>query len=296
VALWSGLVGSVSACVLVAAGCWWQTSYVEWFASLGALAILMVVTLVYDRPGRHLTRLRIDRWYAACGLAGLLSVIRVGARGWAHVDSLTMGATVCTGVVLAFVLLGLREPGRGPVDPPLALPFAAGRWRVVSGGVTALNHHVTVPAQTAGIDLVAIRADGTRACGVSPSGLDAFESYGQDVLSPCPGVVVEVVEGEPDQPPHVVPRGIHAGNVVRIATGGFVVHLSHLRQGSVKVQVGDEVAAGQPIGQVGNSGHSTEPHLHVHVERAGHGVQLRFTDRPSRRPRQGLTLMVDDRG
>ncbi|WP_337692488.1 M23 family metallopeptidase [Ornithinimicrobium pratense] len=55
-----------------------------------------------------------------------------------------------------------------------------------------------------------------------------------------------------------------AGNyvVVEVRLGAFVA-LCHLREGSITVAPGQSVAAGEVVGQCGNSGNSTEPHLHV---------------------------------
>jgi len=45
--------------------------------------------------------------------------------------------------------------------------------------------------------------------------------------------------------------------------------MAHMMQGSVAVQAGDAVREGAFMGQVGNSGNTTQPHLHIHVERGG---------------------------
>jgi len=57
--------------------------------------------------------------------------------------------------------------------------------------------------------------------------------------------------------------------------------LGHLVNGSTRVQVGDHVDAGAPIGLCGNSGHSTQPHLHYHLQNTavlanGDGLPAQF--------------------
>ena len=60
--------------------------------------------------------------------------------------------------------------------------------------------------------------------------------------------------------------GALAGNHVIIQRdgGGYVV-LAHLRTGSIRVEDGERVAVGRELGQCGNSGNSTQPHVHVQV-------------------------------
>jgi murein DD-endopeptidase MepM/ murein hydrolase activator NlpD len=113
---------------------------------------------------------------------------------------------------------------------------------------------------------------------------ERFFAYGRPILAPGAGVVVEMHDGERD---HVARRsqltlipyalgqasrlrqGVTtvAGNYVTIAhhDSGTFVTLVHLRQGSLQVGVGDEVVSGQQIAECGNSGNSTEPHVHVQV-------------------------------
>ncbi|MER6385232.1 M23 family metallopeptidase [Streptomyces sp. NPDC001127] len=49
-----------------------------------------------------------------------------------------------------------------------------------------------------------------------------------------------------------------------------------MRPGTVTVTTGDKVLPGDLLGEVGNSGNTTEPHLHLHAERGGIGLDLRF--------------------
>lgn len=75
-----------------------------------------------------------------------------------------------------------------------------------------------------------------------------------------------------------------AGNHVLLDLGhGTYALLGHLRASSAKVRTGDRVRAGDLIGRVGNSGNSSEPHLHFHVQDSprlscGTGLPVRFRD------------------
>lgn len=89
---------------------------------------------------------------------------------------------------------------------------------------------------------------------------------GVDVLAAAPGTVRGLRDGIADFAPVV--EGRECGNGVLIDHGkGWVTQYCHLRQGSVRVQVGQQVAAGQPLGQVGQSGLAEFPHLHLSVRR-----------------------------
>jgi Peptidase family M23 len=111
---------------------------------------------------------------------------------------------------------------------------------------------------------------------------ERFYAYGRPILAPCDGIVVDLHDGEID---HVARRsqltlvpyalgqtarlrhGVTAvaGNFVTIRHGdsGTFVTLVHLRQGSIQVGIGEEVTAGQQIAECGNSGNSTQPHVHL---------------------------------
>ncbi|NEU13985.1 M23 family metallopeptidase [Methylobacterium sp. BTF04] len=94
--------------------------------------------------------------------------------------------------------------------------------------------------------------------------------YGEPVLAVADGAVVGARNDLPDQIPGALPSNLAIaeadGNfvVIDIGAGAFVLN-AHLKPGSVKVRVGDRVTRGTPIGEVGNSGNSQAPHLHLHV-------------------------------
>ena len=94
-----------------------------------------------------------------------------------------------------------------------------------------------------------------------------------------------------------------AGNHVVIDHGnGEYSLLAHFRRGTVTVHAGDRVKAGELLGHCGNSGNSSEPHLHIHLQNAskfgsGEGLPMQFRDycangKPvaTGEPRKGQTI------
>jgi len=99
----------------------------------------------------------------------------------------------------------------------------------------------------------------------------SYLCYGSEVLAAGDGVVAQIKDGikenVPQQPP-AVPISLEtiAGNHINLDLGGGVFALyAHLQPRSLRVKVGDKVRRGQVLGLVGNSGNSTEPHLHFQL-------------------------------
>jgi hypothetical protein len=101
-----------------------------------------------------------------------------------------------------------------------------------------------------------------------PRALARYASFGQPLLSPTEGVVMACTGEHPDVPaaPGQLPGPGGPGNHVIIeAEGVGHILLGHLVQGSLLVSPGERVVEGQPVGRVGNSGSSSQPHLHIEV-------------------------------
>ena len=97
--------------------------------------------------------------------------------------------------------------------------------------------------------------------------LENFYCYNKAVLSPADGEVSEVNDGIRDNEIGDVNLEENWGNTIVIKHAEhFYSQLSHLKAGSIKVQKGDVVKAGQLIAAVGNSGRSPEPHLHFQLQ------------------------------
>jgi len=167
----------------------------------------------------------------------------------------------------------------------LAYPLA-GRWLVQNSPADRVPSHGTRVFATANaIDFLPVDTRGRSApftfrSLTRPEPPDRFIGFRMPVFAPVSGIVVTVHDGEPD---HDAFRGLPsvgyaltqrrranagwsglAGNHVVIEVEqGTVVALCHLRRGSITVAPGQAVTAGFPIGQCGNSGNSTEPHVHL---------------------------------
>ncbi|MFC7788163.1 M23 family metallopeptidase [Microbacterium sp. MAHUQ-60] len=171
-----------------------------------------------------------------------------------------------------------------PASVDLEYPFT-GRWLVRNSPADRVPSHGTTRfASSYAIDFVPVDESGR----TSPVGLAAllrpepperFPGFGRPVLAPVDGEVIAAHDAEPD---HAAHRGLPsiryaltqarraaagwvalAGNHVLIDAGGIVIALCHLQEGSIAVRVGQRVRCGDPVGRCGNSGNSTEPHVHV---------------------------------
>lgn len=97
------------------------------------------------------------------------------------------------------------------------------------------------------------------------------KTFGASVYSPVNGTVVEVRIGAPDYKYNYESSANNNngwGNTVLLKDGttGMYVRLAHMKDGSVKVKVGNKVKVTQKIGQIGCSGYSSGPHLHVQLQ------------------------------
>lgn len=152
------------------------------------------------------------------------------------------------------------------------------------------SHGTDAMASTYAIDLVPVDEQGRSAVErdwrtrLSTEPPERFWGFGRPVVAPAGGRVARVHDDEPDhrarraQLPLLLymwgqagrlRRGAAglAGNhvVIELAEGAGYVALAHLRAGSVCVEPGDTIAPGQRLGSCGNSGNSTEPHVHLQV-------------------------------
>lgn len=217
-------------------------------------------------------------------VAALVSAWRHAGRPWRpadapplwHSQGQRLAALALFVPALVYVIAGLFTRH----DPrPLAFPLTGGHFVVAQGGSAGiLNHHYSHRTQRHALDITAVSPRGFRASGLLPDDPTRYVIFGTSVISPCDGTVAAAFDGLPDLSPPTADRSNPAGNHVILSCGDIVVELAHLRMGSVVAVTGRPIRAGDPVGQVGNSGNSTEPHLHIHAIDAvsGLGVQMSF--------------------
>ncbi|HYE58657.1 MAG TPA: M23 family metallopeptidase [Rhodothermales bacterium] len=249
----------------------------------------------------------ITAWYLLQSvvplMGGLALAGTVGYTLWKRRWSPAIAATLAVSV-LALVPLAWAV-GLWPVAYPASLartrPVATvrlpmdGQIKVGWGGdQIETNYHAASPDQRWAYDLL-----------VSPyltgsTRLQDYGCYGRPVLAPAAGTVAVAHDGEPDAVPGTLSDNADApfGNYVALrldATGTYLV-LAHLKPGNVAVRAGQHVAEGTVLGQCGNSGNTSEPHVHLHHQRENpadvpvgfaEGLPLYFRDHDGRAMPEG---------
>jgi murein DD-endopeptidase MepM/ murein hydrolase activator NlpD len=154
-------------------------------------------------------------------------------------------------------------------------------WTIAHGGRLAeTNKHHNSSKQRYAYDVV-VKRRGSWGKGQKTRNSDYY-CYGLPLYAPAPGRVIFARDGVAENRPQKPGKG--GGNGVVIDHGfGEYSQLWHMIPGTVKVKEGDWVQWGQELGSVGNSGQSTAPHIHFHVESAPHrkggiGLPAEFTD------------------
>jgi murein DD-endopeptidase MepM/ murein hydrolase activator NlpD len=162
-----------------------------------------------------------------------------------------------------------------------------GRWFAAVGPTMHTGHRWVLPEEFA-YDIARLGQDDLTHRG-SGARFEDYYAYGAPVLAAADGVVTMAMDDQPENPAALrnpreslenygarvqqiqaalLAKGVSgiAGNYIMIDHGNSEYSLyAHLKPGSVRVKVGDHIAAGTPLGKLGSSGNSTEPHLHFQV-------------------------------
>ncbi len=262
------------------------------------------------------TRFGLSRWErltARTRMPVTATAIAVLALGlFAPVPQWWPWVTIATAIPATALYFRLGTPHGDSVD--ISAPVL-GRWRVVNSPTSRVpSHFVHAWSQTYAIDLVFDPADGSRPqMSWRPLARRpyAYPGFGQDIVAPIDGDVVRARSFMRDHlsrssPPGLIylilesvreffgPTGVLGNHIVIRRHDGVHVLMAHLRQGSLLVERGDSVTRGSKIAECGNSGNSTEPHVHVQaMDRASvwfaAGLPTRF-DHVELPPNGGLLL------
>jgi hypothetical protein len=208
--------------------------------------------------------------------------------------------------MLAAFLVALPASRHLQVGEPVVVRSpVVGRWAALNSPATKVpSHGVRAYGQAYAIDLVHEPVDGARpefGSGAAMRDVTEYPAFGQDVRAMVDGVVVTVHDRQRDHRARSStaavgymmvegmlrelggPRFIVGNHVVVRSDDGVFAFVAHLQRGSVIVREGDRVRAGQRVGACGNSGNSSEPHVHAQLmDRrsawTGQGVPLAFAD------------------
>jgi hypothetical protein len=150
------------------------------------------------------------------------------------------------------------------------LPFD-GKWTVFNGGVSkGLSHSWGILPQRYAYDFIIMDDEGKSFAGDNTS-LQSYYCYGKDVIAPADGTVVKVSDKHRDS--RVTGENVYCdtwdirGNfvVIKHADGEFGA-IAHLVPGSITVRKGDNVKRGDILAKCGNSGNTSEPHIHFQLQ------------------------------
>jgi len=151
------------------------------------------------------------------------------------------------------------------------LPFT-GKWTVFNGGIDENLRHGGSVSQTYAYDFIIMDDEGKSFHGKATD-LHSYYCYEKDIIAPADGTVVQVRKRSKNS----FVDGINAycdsvdirGNYVTIKHHDSEYSVSaHLMPNSITVKVGDKVKQGEVIAKCGNSGNSSEPHLHFQFQSA----------------------------
>ncbi len=159
-----------------------------------------------------------------------------------------------------FILMGIifiPYPDNANMSDAVTLSIPVEGDAVILGGKD-YQTHVVWPSERYAYDILEKPYD------TGNPDLQSYGIYGKDVYAPIKGEIIEIHDGEDDIAPNVEEFSSLPGNYIymRIEKTGTYLIFAHLKKNSIRVKKGDIVEIGTTMAQVGNSGTTSEPHLH----------------------------------
>ncbi|OMF88989.1 M23 family metallopeptidase [Paenibacillus sp. FSL R7-0337] len=241
--------------ILLTLGCWASALWIH-----GMVGVYAWLALKFAVPA-------VGGIWAVVNLIGLAAKLVRCVRPKGLLLNIGISAVLISHFLLTMNIIPLAYPTAiAATKPGLTIQLPLQSVSVVGWGGDAVEDntpHAVWPSERWAYDLV-----------MEPynTGSRNPEDYGiwnQEVYAPLDAVVIAAYDEEADIPPGSEDILSMEGNYVYLkvpATGTYLL-LNHLKQYSVTVTVGDKVQTGDLLGHVGNSGSTSEPHLHIHHQR-----------------------------
>ncbi|MGC2275011.1 MAG: M23 family metallopeptidase [Candidatus Binatus sp.] len=183
-------------------------------------------------------------------------------------------------------------------DDPIVIhsPLRGKNWLAANGpSNTSPHRRAMLPVnglphigQRYAIDWIQLGDDGKTFTGDEHDN-KSYHAWDQEIHAAADGKIVEVKDGIPENVPNSGKLAVQmtydtlAGNhIIEQLNEDHYAAYAHLRPGTIKVKVGDTVHAGDVLAHLGNTGNSSEPHLHFQV-----------CDAPSFPASEGLPFAID---
>lgn len=242
------LLGTVSAVlwtnILLVKGI---SGVVSWWLvmAFGSVGVLLLLGTIISGVIKLIRRKKVEPSWL---LLLFLSWIAAWPLGWLlNIGEIAYPANINSAKPAAYIRL--------PIDQPALVGWGGDRLDT--------NYHAKYPNERWAYDLLAAPA------AVNSPRLEDYGIYGVKVVAPASGIIVSARDDEPDLVPGNEDYKSMAGNriVMRLDETGTYLMIAHLKQGSVLVKEGQHVKEGTEMAQAGNSGASSEPHIHIHHQR-----------------------------
>lgn len=154
-------------------------------------------------------------------------------------------------------------------------------WFVFWGGTNEfINYHYAYEHQRYAYDLIKVK-DGSTYSG-RPEKNESYYAFAEEIIAPQDGKVIKVVDGLDDNIPGQMDEEHPPGNYIVIEHAHKEYSMiAHFKKDSIIVQEGEEVIQKQLLGKCGNSGNSSEAHIHFQIMdsgdlRKGKSIRIRF--------------------
>lgn len=203
----------------------------------------------------------------------IIASLRAGKRAQPQKSRRMAANLVTTAVFGSLAILYYTGTTGSYKTVDLHFPLKSGHYIILQGGkgLPANVFHYNSRRAVFAIDIARLNRWGNRADGVFSRQLEDYAIFSDTIYSPAAGTVELAVSDNPDNIPPDMTRGPHNLNRVVLEAADCTIFMGHMRQNKVFVKTGDTVSVGQPLGLVGNSGASIEPHLHIQAHAKGSG-------------------------